>query len=167
MDRNQRRTWAIVLSSVGILTATMVGLSALLLSRWSELRSATPQDAESAFAGALAGILSPSPYLEIAEDGTVQVHREMESSAPVDLRTLHVLAWEPRAAELLRLDLPFWFVRLKMNRALNLGTLASVLARDWGNLDLRVTEDDLARRGPGLVLAHALPNGARILLWTE
>jgi len=167
MEKTRKRNWLILLAVIGIFAATMLGLSALLLSRWSELRSATPRDAESAFAAALEEMESRSPYLEISEAGTVHIHRELEQAAPADLRTLHVLAWEPRTARLLRLDFPFWFVRLKMNRTLNLGTLASVLTRDWGNLDLQVSEDDLARRGPGLVLAHALSNGARILLWAE
>ncbi len=167
MEKARKRNWLIILALIGIFAATMLGLSALLFSRWSELRSVTPRDADSAFAGAMTEMENRSPYLEISEAGTVHVHRELERAAPADLRTLHVLAWEPRTARLLRLDFPFWFVRLKMNQTLNLGTLASVLTRDWGNLDLQVTEDDLARRGPGLVLAHTLSNGARILLWTE
>jgi len=167
MQEPRKRAWLILLAVIGILAAALLGVSALLLSRWSDLRKATPQEAETAFAAALAGMESRSLYLEVSRDGTVHVHRELEQAVPSDLRTLHVLAWEPSTARLLRLDFPFWFVRLKMNRTLNLGTLGSVLARDWGSLDLQVSEDDLSRRGPGLVLAHALPNGARILLWTR
>ncbi len=163
----RRRTWALVLSLIGVGAAAMFGLSMVLLARWSELRSATPEGAESAFNGSLAEMASPAAYVEISPEGTVHVHRELEQPAPADLRTLHMLAWEPRTARLLRIDFPFWFVRLKMSRTLNLGTLASALSRDWGNLDLQVTEDDLARRGPGLVLSHTLPNGARVLLWTQ
>ena len=48
----------------------------------------------------------------------------------------------------------------------NLGTLISVLSSDWDNLDLRVSVDDLERRGPGLVLDHQGADGARIVLWT-
>jgi hypothetical protein len=77
------------------------------------------------------------------------------------------VAWDPGHERLLRIDFPFWFVRLKMSRALNLGTFTSVLAQDWQTLDLKVAEDDLQRRGPGLILDIASADGALLLLWTE
>jgi hypothetical protein len=97
----------------------------------------------------------------------VQVHRELESPSPVPLRTLHLVAWDPGHERLLRIDFPFWFVRLKMSRVLNLGTFTSALAHDWQSLDLKVAEEDLERRGPGLILDITSPDGALLLLWTE
>ena len=91
----------------------------------------------------------------------------MERPKPVALCTLHLLAWEPKGSRLLRMSFPFWFVRIKMSETFNLGTLTSALASDWEHLDLKVTEHDLQKRGPGIVLDHQRPDGARILLWTE
>ena len=51
--------------------------------------------------------------------------------------------------------------------SLNLGTITSALTRDWENLDLKVSVEELERLGQGLVLDHRLENGARILLWNE
>jgi len=68
---------------------------------------------------------------------------------------------------MVRVGFPYWFVRMKMTDSLNLGTLTSVLARDWEHLDLSVSERDLERRGPGLVLDQQTERGARIVLWTE
>ncbi|MEE8586279.1 MAG: hypothetical protein V3T83_15650 [Acidobacteriota bacterium] len=65
------------------------------------------------------------------------------------------------------MGVPFWFVRLKMTESLNLGTITSALAGDWGNLDLKVSVEELERRGAGVVLNHRLEDGTRILLWTE
>jgi hypothetical protein len=149
------------------ISAAVLGLSVLVLSSWTKLRSATAPEASSAFDTALAEMVSRSPYLEISQEGTVQVHRELEQPEPADLDVLHVLTWEPATTRLLQLDFPFWFVRLKMSRTLNLGTLASVLVHDWGSFDLSVTEDDLARRGPGLVLDTTRADGSRMLLWTD
>ena len=163
-----KRRWVVPLAlGIGIFAVIMLGLSWFTLSRWSDLRTVTAEEAERAFAETLAESGGGTPYLEISEAGTVHVHRELESEASVSLRALHLLAWEPGGGRLLRIAFPFWFVRLKMSDALNFGTMASVLAHDWKHLDLRVSEDDLERRGPGLVLDHALPDGARILLWTE
>ena len=48
-----------------------------------------------------------------------------------------------------------------------LGTLSTALARDWQHLDLDVTEEDLERRGPGLVLDEEGAGGRRLMLWTD
>ncbi len=138
-----------------------------MLSNWSEVGTATGTDAERAFGEALAEAGNSAPYLEISAEGTVQIHRELEGDTPLSLETLVVLAWEPEGERLVRVDLPYWFVRMKMTDSLNLGTLLSVLAKDWRNLDLRVAERDLELRGPGLLLDHTSLDGARILLFTK
>lgn len=157
-------TLALVLGGIAV---AGILFSAVLFSRWSEIRTLSPEQADRAFAEALAGAGGGPPYLEISPAGAVLVRRELERPEPVKLRTLHLLAWEPDAARMLRIGFPFWFVRAKMTETLNLGTLTSALAHDWERLDLRVSERDLERLGPGLVLDQRLQDGARILLWTE
>jgi len=154
----------LVLATVAI---AGIGISTFLLSRWSRLDLATAQEAERAFASARAQAGEGSAYVEIAPDGEVVVHRELEHADAAKLSTLYMLAWDPTHTRLLRVTFPFWFVRLKMSDTLNLGTLTTALAGDWAHLDLRVSEQDLARRGPGIVLDHRLDDGKRILLWTQ
>lgn len=154
---------------VAILAAAALGIgaSALMLSLWSDLRPASAEEAERAFDAAVAEAGGGPAYLEVSGGGEVLVRRDLERPRPASLRTLHLLAWEPGRARLLRIDFPFWFVRMKMSDTLNLGTLTAALARDWDSLDLSVAERDLERRGPGLVLDQRRPDGARLLLWTE
>ena len=115
----------------------------------------------------LASIEDCRPYLTIAADGTVEVDRTLEQSPVKQLAALHLLAYEPNAGRLVRVRFPFWFVKVKTTHQLNLGTLVSALSSDWDNLNLNVTEDDLAERGPGLVLDHTRADGGRIILWSE
>ncbi len=154
---------------LGLVVAGVAGLGifGLMLSSWSEAATLTGADAERAFSEALVEAGGGAPYLEISAEGKVQIHRELEGDAPLPLETFVVLAWEPESERLLRVDFPYWFVRLKMTDSLNLGTLLSFLARDWKNLDLRVAERDLELRGPGLLLDHTRSDGARILLFTK
>lgn len=174
-DRNRRgRRWLPrILIGVAIFALVMMGISTLMLSQWTDFRTATAFDADRAFSSAVElavagdGAATAQPYLEITEDGTVHVHRELEGPEPVTLLGLHVLAWEPDHGRLLSVRFPWWFVRLKMSSAFNLGTITSAMAHDWGNLDLRVTDEDMERLGPGVVLDHRTADGARILLWTE
>ena len=169
MGKKRKKRWIfpVVAGFLGFLVIS-IALSTYTMIRWSELESANASEAESAFAEAriLAG--GEIPYLTISpKTHQVTVHRELEGPEPVSLKALHLLAWDPDHEQLLRIEFPYWWVRLKMSRALNLGTLTSVLARDWQNLDLRVAEEDLQRRGPGLILDVVSPEGARLLLWTE
>ena len=162
--------WRWVLTALLLIAALAIGgmtLSALLFSRWSSFEVVTPLAAERAFAEASAAAGGGPPYLVVSETGPVTVRHELEREEPVPLEALSLLAWEPDNRRLLRIRFPYWFVQVKMTDTLNLGTLASVLARDWENLDLRVSERDLERLGPGLVLDHRLEDGTRVLLWTE
>lgn len=168
MDGKRRSPWVgrVVLGIV-VGAAAGLGISAFLFSRWSELRTVAPEEAARVFADTLAQAGGGPPYLEISESGRVSVRRELERVDPVPLKALNVLAWEPAGGRLLEIAFPFWFVRAKMTETINLGTLTSALSRDWRNLGLRVSEKDLGRRGPGLVLDHSRPDGARIVVWSE
>ena len=166
--RSRKWQWIGIAAAVlAALAVAGIGVSALMFSRWSEVRAVSAEEAAAAFVAAVAEAGGGPPYLEISETGTVAVRRELERGEPVELRTLHLLAWDPDAARMVRVGFPYWFVRMKMTDSLNLGTLTSVLARDWEHIDLSVSEQDLERRGPGLVLDQRTESGARIVLWTE
>ena len=156
-----------LLVAVVVFALAMMGLSGILFSRWSDLRTVSPEDADRAFAAAVAEAGGGPPYLEISADGIAHLRTDLERSPPTELRTLHLLAWEPARGQLLQVSFPFWFVRLKLAATVNVGKLASVLAHHWENLDVEISVAALQRRGPGLVLDHRLADGARILLWTE
>ena len=163
-----KRRWLAPLAvGFALVAVAGLGVSALMFARWSDLQVVTAAEASVAFADTLSELGGDPPYLEVSPGGEVSVRRELEKPMRHRLRALHVLAWEPRGGRLVRVDFPFWFVRVKMTRAINLGTLTSALAGDWQNLDLRVSADDLARRGPGLILDETFADGRRILLWTE
>jgi len=78
------------------------------------------------------------------------------------LAALHVLTYEAAAEREVRVDVPFWFVKLK-------GPAAALVLRRTG-YDLREhkwTPEDLERRGPGILVHETRPNGNRILVWTD
>ncbi len=164
LRRSRAWRWLAVLAAVAVLG---LGVSALFFAHWSEVRTVGPEVASSALADAIEEAGGGPAYLVISDTGTVSVRRELEGSEPAPLSKLNLLTWQPKEGRLLRVGFPFWFVRAKMTDSLNLGTLTSVLVGDWKNLDLRVSEDDLALRGPGLILDHTSADGTRVLLWTE
>lgn len=163
----KRRRWlGRLIIIVAVLAALGLALSAALFSAWSESEPADEAAATAAFAAALAGCEDPRPYLWVEAGGAVRVDRGLEEPVPSALGFLHLLLWDAGSEQLLRIDLPWWFVRMKFTRSMNLGTLTTALAGDWEHLDLRVSDRDLEHRGPGLVLDHRPSGGRRLMLWT-
>ncbi len=168
MARARGGRWIVgALVGLALLAAAGLGLSTWLFSQWARVRTVEPAEAEQAFVAALARSGGGRPYIEISGDGAVSVHREMEGAHPVPVQALHLVALEPGRRQIVEVAFPFWLVRAKLTGTLNAGTLTTLVAGDWANLDLRVTGDDLRKRGPGLILDHHPTRGGRILLWTE
>ena len=168
MGTGRGKRWVVtVLAGLALAAVFGLGISWMMFSLWGDLEEVAPAAAEAAFDDAVRQAGGGTPYLEVDDAGRVTVHRELERAEPTRLSTMHVLAWQPRAGRLLTVDLPFWFVRVKMTESINLGTLTTALAGDWQQLDLQVAERDLERRGPGLVMDHRRSDGARLLVWTE
>ena len=170
-DSRRRSPWPWVAGFAG-LALLGIGIAAVLFVGWTDLRDASTQEASVAFAEALAvagsgGPQTATPYLYIDDAGQVQVRRELEAATPIDLQALHLLAWDPHDDKLLRVDFPYWFVRVKMNDTINLGTMTTALSGDWEHLELTVSVGELRRRGAGVVLDHTRQDGVRLLLWSE
>ncbi len=168
-DSARERRWRLFSWGLLILAALAAAgiLSAVtMFSRWSEVRTLSSAEADREFTTVLARSGGGIPYVEITPGGEVIVHREQEKGEATPLGTLHLLAWEPAGGRLVRIGFPFWFVRLKMTDTINLGTLTTVLTEDWKNLNLKISVEDLERRGPAVIIDHTLDEGGRILLWT-
>ena len=90
--------------------------------------------------------------------------RSPQTNDPTDsrLKRIGVLAYRPDSERLYRMDIPFWFYRMK-------GPALEFVLRDTGfDLgDLGLKPKELQRRGPGLVLDEEQQDGGRIVVWVE
>ena len=163
----KKRRWVLPLAAFAVFAVVMAMLSAFTLSTWGDLSTVEAPQARRIFSQALTPLGPRPPYIEVSRTGTVRVNRDQEAAEPSELASLRMLAYDPASSRLVDIAFPFWFVRLKMSRTFNLANVTSFVLGDWDNLDLTVTEDDLERRGPGLVLDHTTEDGKRIVLWTE
>ena len=167
-EKSPRRPWfRPLMGCLIVFVMAAVTMSYLFLGRWTDVKDAEPSEAGLVFAAAIITAGGGTPYIEIADDGTVLVHHNQEPGEPEKFDTLTLLAWTPTDEKILRLDYPRWFVQLKTSTSVNLGTMIAAARGDWGQLDLSINFDDLSRRGPALLLDHQLENGARIVLWTS
>ena len=102
-----RRILGYIAIGFAVFAAAGLGISYFLLTRWSQLQTASTTEADHAFAGAVARFGGGPAYLQLLETGEVVVRRDLEQPEPVELRTLHLLAWEPIGVNRSFRPLPF------------------------------------------------------------
>ena len=83
------------------------------------------------------------------------------STTTTPLTTLHVVAYNDDDGNLVRMDIPFWLLRLKKG-PINLGTSAG----GWTDR-VKITVEDIERFGPGIILEASPRDRGRALLWAE
>ncbi len=96
-----------------------------------------------------------------------RLHREAlgAGGSPAPLHTLRVLAYDSDAGKLVNVSIPFWLLRLApSNKKLS---FLSDNGIDFDTDRVRLTLEDIERRGPGLMLDHKDRRGAQVLVWTE
>jgi len=99
------------------------------------------------------------------EDSDAQpvVNRELAKNPTGGVKTVHVRVWIPREGKLVKLDLPMWTLRLMGSQPITFHTGDTA----FGGVSLKVTAEDIDRRGPGLLLDHTERRGERLLVWSE
>jgi len=106
---------------------------------------------------------SQKPLIELDDHGNF-VHANVDRPASTQRpETLNVMAFDAGGERVVRVDIPFWLLRLK-----NRGSMIDL--GGGGNIDLaklRLTVDDLERFGPTLILDHRDPNGSRVIVWSQ
>jgi len=170
MPQNTRKTWvSVVIAAVvicGILAVAAIGGTAFFIYRHVNAQFTPNEKADAQFAETRARFAGQRPLTEIRHDDEPVLHREtIPAEMPAaKLETLRVLAYDTREEKLIRVSIPFWLLRLAPSRHV------SFLSDTGINFDsdrVRLTLDDLERRGPGLILDQADRRGSHVLVWTE
>jgi hypothetical protein len=102
------------------------------------------------------------PLIELDDQGSfirANVDRPNGTQRP---QTLNMMAFDPHDEKVIRLELPFWMLRLKSGGSrFDIGRSNVDLAR------MRLTVEDLERFGPILILDQKDTNGSRVLVWSQ
>ena len=162
-------TWAAILIAgviiVGMLAVAAVGGAALFIYRHVNATFTGQENATEQFSRARARFAGQLPLIEIAVGDEPVVHRELvKGAAGHRLDAIRVLAYDRRAGKLVRVSIPFWLLHLVPSNHF------SFLNDNGIEIDsdrVRLTLEDLERRGPGLVLDTKDRHGSEVLIWTE
>src|SRR5829696_5261858 len=145
------KTWVWVV--IGIVTLGILGVIAMaaaglwFVKSHVDIRTITTNAATTEFETVRQRFTGQRPLVELDERGNFLHANTDRPAGTVSPKTLNIMAFEPRDERVVRMDLPFWMLRLKMR-----GARFDVAG---GNVDLaklRLTIEDLERFGPTLIL---------------
>ncbi|MBA2304834.1 MAG: hypothetical protein H0W08_19690 [Acidobacteria bacterium] len=162
------KTWIwVVIGVVAVcilFVIAMAGAGIYFVSQNVETRTATATGAAGEFDAVRARFSGQKPLIELDERGQFLKANTGRDSVAGTRRpeTLFVMAFDPDDGGLVRVKVPFWLLRMKMNNAkIDLGGSRMDLE------DLKLTVEELDRLGPTLVLDQRNAGGDRVLVWSQ
>ena len=161
MKKETVRTLLIVLGLLVLLAVVCLASAVWLFTRSFQFEKADAANAAQqldAIRGRFAGV---TPVLAIRDEDPVVTRRPQATASSTRLTTMHVVAWDAEDDDFVRIDLPFWLLRLKS------GPIEIASDRKWMHGDdLGITVEELERYGPTLILDES-KRGGRVIIWTE
>jgi hypothetical protein len=160
------KTWVWVV--IGVIAIGILGIVAMAAAGlWFvrshvDVRTTTAAAASSDFESVRQRFSAQKPLIELDDHGEFVRANTDRPAGTVRPQTLNVFVYDPEEEKSVRMELPFWLLRLKSG-----GTRFSM---GGGNVDLaklRLTVEDLERFGPTLILDQKDHKGARVLVWSQ
>ena len=105
------------------------------------------------------------PVLDFQPQGLTLSRHPPDTRPPGALTTLHILRWDVHEDRLTRVELPFWLLRLRDSPIDVMYEDASSGLRTRTSTSIRVS--DIERFGPALLVDGPLPDGGRVVAWTD
>jgi hypothetical protein len=161
------RNWVIVLFGVAVLVVFVAIGAVIAVTAWFQqnlqVQESTEAEADTAFDEVRQRFGGRAPLIELRDGRPAYTSGRPDSSRPsTELRTLHVIAFDPRDRHLAKIAVPFWLLRLKAS-PIEFSAYASGL--DDNGVQLRT--EDIERYGAGIILDTTTPSGERVLLWAQ
>ena len=162
-----KRKWLPIVGGIAVLVV-FAGLGAAWFGiSWFrehlEVTAASSDEATRACAVVTAMFPARAPRLVFAGGAPlINLDPAAAGGPAASLTMLHVIAWDPDDRQLARVDVPFWFVRLKSG-PIEFSTYASGLDKVGASLKV----EDIERYGKGIIVDASMPRGERALIWAE
>ena len=160
------KTWVWVV--VGIVVCGILGVIAMaaaglwFVKSHVDIRSTTVAVATQDFQVIRQRFATQKPLIELDEHGGFLRANTDRPAGTQPPKTLNVMAFDPHDEKVVRLELPFWLLRLKGSGGnFDIGRSNVDLAR------MRLTVEDLERHGPILILDQKDTDGSRVLVWSQ
>jgi hypothetical protein len=165
----KKTSWAVIIVGIGafvlVVGVMLVGVVGYVIYQQFafQAKTATEMSADEEFAQIVAKFEGQKPYL-IIKDGEPVIGDEPAASPGKPVEALHIIVWDPDDRKVVKLNMPFWLLRMTKGQPIK---ISSDDETGGGAMKLRITAEDLERRGPGLILDHREATGERVLVWAQ
>jgi hypothetical protein len=165
----KKTSWAVIIVGISafllVVGVVLVGVVGYVIYQQFAIqaKTATEGSADEEFAKIVATFEGQKPYLVI-KDGEPVVTEAPAASPGKPVEALHIIIWDPDEQKVVKLNMPFWLLRMTKGQPIRISS-----HDDSGGkaMKLRITADDLEKRGPGLILDHKEATGERVLVWAQ
>lgn len=168
MKRRTQTVWRFVGVGGAVVVVLVIGAVWFVMSHRTSV-AVSAQLADIEFSRLRARFGTEQPLLDMSV-------REV-SSAPaapygsVPLHSFHTVIFDTRGGQrLIRIEVPYWFARRFAGRDREFTWLGQLTFLDDTEFDpeaIRLSLDQLERRGPGLVADYSHPGGGQFISWVE
>jgi hypothetical protein len=160
------KTWVWVVVGIvvcGILAViAMAGIGLWFVKSHVDVRPTTTAAAIEDFQSIRQRFATQKPLIELDERGRFLRANADRPAGTQRPQTLNMMAFDPKDEKVVRLELPFWMLRLKMR-----GTRFGVGSGRFDMAQLHLTVEDLERYGPTLILDQKDTDGSRVVVWSQ
>jgi hypothetical protein len=164
----KKTSWAIIIVGISafllVVGVVLVGVVGFVIYQHLAIqaKTATEGSADEEFAKIVATFEGQKPYLVI-KDGEPVVTDAPAASPGKPVEALHIIIWDPDERKVVKLNMPFWLLRMTKGQPIRI----SSNDEPGEAMKLKITVEDLERRGPGLILDHKEASGGRVLVWAQ
>jgi hypothetical protein len=155
MTRRKALLWLAI--GIPVAIVAFAGSIAFVILRTLESSEGTPESAAAAFDAVRRQFPQRPPLVEFVNLKTGDVRINRVAGAPRKaVNTLHFMMWNPSDREIVRGSAPAWLLRMRLSLT-GIG--------NWSFSDLHVTNEDIERYAPGVILDLKAPGGEHVLVW--
>jgi hypothetical protein len=163
MTKKQQTILLAVIASVAVIVIAVVAAAVWIFTSVVHNETMTETAATKTLEDVRARFNGVTPVIALRPTGPVLLRRAPDTKPPGELRTLHILRWNIQDEEMSRVEMPFAILRLR-NAPFRLQ-----MDRDdaGGSISTSLRVADIERYGPTLLMDDRLPDGGRVLIWSD
>ena len=169
----KKPSWGLIILGIAALVvivgAGLVAVAGYVIYQQFAFQTTTTSasSAEDEFTQVAAQFAGQKPLLEIRDgEPILNKQRKRPSSGKAQpIEALHIMVWQPDERKLVKLNIPFWLLRMTKGQPIRLSGHQD--GGEAGPVRLNITAEDLERYGPGLVMDHKDAGGDRVLVWAQ
>ena len=166
MTKNQKTIIFAIIGVVVMLVIVVIGVGVWFVRSLVDKVDMDQAAATKTLEDVRAKFAPATPVLDVRPGGVTLVRQPPDTAPPGELKTLHILRWNEHESRLTRLEVPFWLLRMKE-------VPIDVFYNDQAGSGARVRMpstirmSDIERFGSTLIVDGDMPDGGRLLIWSD